>query len=103
MFDLRVKGSARRRGIGRQAVVWLTRYVFVAFPAKNRIEATTHQDNWAMRRLLRRCGYVKEAHYRESWVAPDGAFGDTAGYAILRRDWAGAKTTLPDWADQDQG
>jgi RimJ/RimL family protein N-acetyltransferase len=53
-----------------------------------------------MRRVLRRCGYVKEAHYREAWPAMGGPPYDAVGYTILRRDWAVEAVTLPDWADE---
>ena len=29
----------------------------------------------------------EEAHYRQSWPAPDGSWRDSVGYAILRADW----------------
>jgi RimJ/RimL family protein N-acetyltransferase len=48
MFDLRIRTEYRRMGIGRQALVWLTRYVFSNFPNAHRIEAHTRQDNIAM-------------------------------------------------------
>jgi RimJ/RimL family protein N-acetyltransferase len=96
MFDLRIKAEVRNRGYGGATVAWLTRHVFTEQTSTHRIEATTRQDNWAMRRVLRRCGYVKEAHYREAWEATGGLTYDAVGYAILRRDWASGTVTLPD-------
>lgn len=56
-----------------------------------------------MRSVLRRNGYVKEAHYRQAWPAPDGSPHssphDGVGYAILRSDWRGGTTTPVRWAD----
>ncbi|MFF5333609.1 GNAT family N-acetyltransferase [Streptomyces sp. NPDC013181] len=97
LFDLRIRAECRGRGLGAQALTWLTRYVFGEFPEVRRIEGNTRQDNAAMRRTFRRCGYVKEAHYRDAWPAADGTVHDAVGYAILRRDWASGTTTIPDW------
>ena len=62
MFDLRIRAARRGRGLGGASVGWLTRYLFGELPGICRIEATTRQDNEAMRRALRRHGYAKEAH-----------------------------------------
>lgn len=64
-----------------------------------RIEATTGQDNAAMRRVFRHCGYVKEAHYRRAWPDASGNRHDSVGYAIIRRDWRTGETTVPDFHD----
>jgi hypothetical protein len=69
-------------------------------PGIRRIEGTTRQDNQAMRRTFRKCGYVKEAHYRQAWPAPDGTIRDAVGYAILRADWQAGSITPPDWDDE---
>ena len=45
LFDLRIADEhLPRRGIGTQAVTWLTNHLFVAHPALHRIEATTRSD-----------------------------------------------------------
>lgn len=100
MFDLRIRRSHRGRGLGGEAVVWLTTYLFGALPDITRIEATTRQDNQAMRRVLRRCGYAKEAHYRQAWPTTAGASADAVGYAILRSDWTSGTVTKPEWDDE---
>ena len=87
LFDLRVTAAARGRGVGEAAVRWLTTHIFTNYDT-NRIEATTREDNHAMRRVLDKTGYVQEAHYREAWPASDRVY-DSVGYAILRRDWQG--------------
>lgn len=99
MFDLRISARHRGKGLGRAAVRWLTDRLFGEFPHVERIEATTRQDNAAMRRVLRRCGYVKEAHYRRAWPDGQGHRHDSVGYAILRRDWQTGDTTVPDFHD----
>jgi len=96
LFDLRVSGSARNRGIGAAAVRWLASYVFDGWPDVNRIEATTRVDNVAMRRILERCGWAKESHWREVWSSPEGD-RDGVGYALLRRDHQRGSVTPVRW------
>jgi RimJ/RimL family protein N-acetyltransferase len=100
MFDLRIAEAHRRRGLGHQALTWLTDYIFSSLPAVSRIEGTTRQDNEAMRRIFRACGFAKEAHYRDAWPDQDGGQHDAVGYAILRRDWATGTVTKPHWNDE---
>jgi len=38
-------------------------------------------DGHAMRATLLRCGYAKEAHYRDGWPGADGTVHDAVGYA----------------------
>ena len=99
MFDLRISERHRGRGLGRAAVRWLTDKVFTELAHVERIEATTRQDNVAMRRVLRQCGYVKEAHYRRAWPDAEGNRHDSVGYAVLRGDWQSGETTEPDFHD----
>ncbi|WP_286260291.1 GNAT family N-acetyltransferase [Streptomyces graminofaciens] len=44
-----MRSPYRGRGFGGRAVVWLTAYLFEELPGIRRIEATTRQDNAAMR------------------------------------------------------
>ncbi len=53
-----------------------------------------------MRQTVRRCGYVKEAHWRQAWPGRDGTLYDSIGYAILRTDWQAGTITRPDWDDE---
>jgi RimJ/RimL family protein N-acetyltransferase len=99
MFDLRIAAGSRGRGYGTGTVQWLTARVFSTGADKERIEATTRADNWAMRAVLARCGYTKEAHYRQAWSGPGGAC-DAVGYAILRTDWSTGTTTPVNWDDE---
>ncbi len=100
LFDLRLRAQYRGKGIGGQALRWLTEYLFNEFPAIRRVEGNTRQDNLAMRRAFQRAGYVKEAHYREAWPTDGGEVYDAVGYAILRRDWLAGTTTTPEWHDE---
>lgn len=97
LFDLRISSAHQGRGLGKQALVWLTGYLFTEFPDLLRIEGTTRQDNRAMRRTFLTGGYAKEAHYRDAWPGEQGHVHDAVGYAILRRDWLCGTTTTPDW------
>lgn len=94
LFDVRITNQMRGKGIGKQAVKWITEYVFTNYPSKNRFEANTRADNITMRRVLEHCGFVKEAHYRRAWPDENGNHYDCAGYRILRSDWVN-KTKTP--------
>jgi RimJ/RimL family protein N-acetyltransferase len=100
MFDLRIRNVFRGRGLGTQAVQWLTNHLFSNHEILGRIAGTTRSDNLAMRGAFRRCGYAKEAHFRRSWSSADGQIFDTVGYGILREDWAQKKITPVDWQDE---
>jgi hypothetical protein len=95
MFDLRLRTAYRGRGIGTDAVRWLTGYLFTELPEVHRIEATTRADNRPMRRVLGKCGYEREARYRQAWPVPGGPPQDSLGYAILRSDWAAGRGADP--------
>ena len=92
MFDLRLAGHARGRGLGQQALRVLTERVFTTLPVR-RFEGCTRIDNLAMRHTFLACGWVKEAHYREAWPVAGGQPLDAVNYAILRRDWETGTTT----------
>ena len=100
LFDIRIHSSYRGKGIGKKAVDWLTGYIFKKWPHIRRIEAYTRQDNIAMRRVLSKCGYIKEAHHRKSWPGENGKYFDSTGYGILREDWKENKITLLEWYDE---
>lgn len=100
MFDLRLLTERRGQGIGAATVRWLADRVFTSRPC-SRIEANTRQDNVAMRRALRSCGWAKESHYRASWPDRTGTvIHDAVGYAILRADWLGGTVTPVNWDDE---
>jgi RimJ/RimL family protein N-acetyltransferase len=99
LFDLRLRASARGQGIGQQAVMWLTRYLFETWPILNRIEGTTRVDNRAMRRVFLKCGYAKEGHYRQAWPGQN-TLHDAIHYGILRQDWEKGIVTPVNWLDE---
>lgn len=102
-LDFRLAARFRGRGVGLAALRHITGLVFSAYPATQRIEGQTRQDNVAMRRVFARGGYVREAVYREAWPAPVPGAPDRVldgiGYAILRRDWETGITTPVDWSE----
>jgi len=98
MFDLRIRTDYRGSGIGKAALDWVTEYIFTNMPDKLRIEGNTRQDNVAMRKVFKKCGYVKEAHYRKAWPGKINYNG--IGYAILKEDWLQNKITPVDWNDE---
>ena len=87
LFDLRLAETHRGRGLGRQAVRWLTDHLFTNYPVLHRIEATTRHDNLAMQAVFAHCGYRLEGRMLEAWKHADGTRSDTLVFAILRRDW----------------
>jgi len=101
LFDIRIKREFRGRGIGTKAVRWLAAYLFSNYPLLSRIEATTRQDNFAMRKVLKKSGFVKEAHYREAWPAKDNIKFDCVCYGILKKDWLDKKLTPVNWNDEE--
>lgn len=100
LFDLRLATEARGRGLGLPTLHALTREVFTRFPAVNRFEGQTREDNVPMRRTFLRAGWVKEAHYRDGWPVTGGRPVASVAYAILRRDWESGETTPVPWDDE---
>ena len=94
MVNIHLQAGSRGKGIGKQALSWMTHYVFTTYPDKRRIEGFTCSDNVAMRHVFRSCGYVKEGHYRNK----DGCREKTV-YGILREDWTTGATTPVNWND----
>lgn len=94
IFDLRVAGPWRRRGVGRSALAFLARWLFDETD-KLRVEGHTRADNASMRALFRAAGWVQEAHHRRCWPG-GGDWHDATTYALLKSDWlAGARTPVP--------
>lgn len=100
MFDLRIQSSQRGHGVGKKAVLWLTKYLFEEHSKLDRIAGTTRADNVAMRKIFKSCGYVKEGHFRKDWPSNNDQCFDTVRYGILREDWlSGCATSVP-WDDE---
>lgn len=99
MFDIKILSKYKGMGIGTITVKWLTDYVFNNFPDKIRIEANTRQDNYAMRCVFHKSGYVKEAYHRKGWQCSNGEVYDAIGYGITKEDWQSGKVTPINWND----
>lgn len=80
--------------------LWLTRHVFHAHPHGSRGEGQTRADNRAMRVVLRRAAYVKEAHYRAASPTASGALEASVGYVMLRQDFETGRIAPVDWYDE---
>jgi RimJ/RimL family protein N-acetyltransferase len=91
LFDLRISGGHRGRGLGTAAVKWLSGHLFGEYAVLHRIEATTRSDNAPMIRTLDRCGYHLEGVLREAWKSSDGTRHDTMVFGLLRREWLGER------------
>ncbi|MEK6309173.1 MULTISPECIES: GNAT family N-acetyltransferase [Curtobacterium] len=100
LFDLRIAGEHRGKGLGVEALRAATDHVFGTLPEVTRFEGQTREDNTAMRRVFRRAGWVKEAHYREGWPVPGGEPLASVAYGVLRRDWESGTTTPVPWDDE---
>ena len=99
LFDLRLDAAHRGRGLGVPVLRALTGHLFATRPSVRRFEGQTREDNVAMRRVLLRAGFVKEAHHRESWPVAGGEPVGSTVYAMLRRDWETGTTTPLVWDD----
>jgi RimJ/RimL family protein N-acetyltransferase len=87
LFDLRIAGARRGRGIGSLATRWTVDHLFTDHPELHRIEANTRHDNAAMQRVLSREGFTFEGRLRDSWRSDQGQWFDTMIYGILRAEW----------------
>lgn len=99
LFDIRILSKYKGKGIGTTTIKWLVDYVFNNFSDKNRIEANTRQDNYAMRCVFNKCGFAKEAHHRKAWVGEDKKEYDAISYAITKEDWKNGVVTPVNWND----
>ena len=100
LFDLRIAGRFRGRGLGVPALRAVTDHVFTSMPTVSRFEGQTREDNAAMRRVFVRAGWVKEAHYRAAWPVEGAAPVASVAYGVLRRDWETGQTTPVPWDDE---
>ncbi|TCS96830.1 GNAT family N-acetyltransferase [Hazenella coriacea] len=95
LFDLRISSDFRGKGFGKQAVNWLTTYLFQTCMNLIRVEAHTRVDNHPMRRTLASCKYVMEGYHRQAWRQANQLY-DSVSYATLRSDWeSGNVTPIP--------
>jgi len=81
LFDERDRGA----GTGTDAVRLVTEFLFAECCAE-RVQASTAEDNAAMRRVLEKLGFACEGVMRAFMPAAD-ARADYALYAVTRADW----------------
>ena len=99
LFDIRFSNQNSGRGLGTESIKWMTDYIFNNYKEINRIEGNTRQDNYAMRKVFIKCGFVKESHYRKAWESRNGDIYDAIGYGIIRDDWEKKIVTPVNWND----
>lgn len=99
LFDLRLDAPFRGRGLGQAVLRAAADHVFTTMPEVIRFEGQTREDNIAMRRTFLRCGWVKEAHYRQGWPVDGGEPVASVAYGLLRQDWESGRTTTFVWED----
>lgn len=99
LFDMRFSSGYSGKGLGTLALAWMVEHIFNTYKDLHRIEGNTRIDNYAMRSVFKKCGFVKEAHYREAWVCQNGDVYDSIGYGILRSDWENNTITQVNWND----
>lgn len=87
VFDIRIHSAYRGMGLGTVMVNWLVDHIFTNYPQMIRIEAHTRHDNYAMRCVLHKCGFIKEAHHRNEWPDATGKRHDSVGYGKTKEDW----------------
>ena len=83
-FGMTLLPTVRGRGIGSAATSQLTEYLFQNTPIR-RIETCVDPDNEASRRMLERCGYLREGLLRQAEFRA-GRWRDLLIYAQLRED-----------------
>lgn len=88
LFDVRITGEHRGRGLGTRAAGWIVDHLFTEYPELHRIEATTRHDNTAMRRVLEGAGFAHEGRLRNAWWSDDGNWFDAMIYGALRSEWS---------------
>lgn len=98
-FDLRLVEEFRGRGNGVHVLRELTRKVFSEQPQARRFSGRTREDSIAMRKTFLRCGFLKEAHFREDWPLDNGGRRTTVIYSILRSDWEQGRISRFQWEE----
>jgi len=79
----------RGKGYGTEAVQIIVDYLFLHKDIV-RVQAETHPDNIASRRVLEKAGFSAEGIIRKSFFSR-GVYRDTAMYSLLREEWKSPK------------
>ena len=73
-----------QKGITFEALQPVLKYAFEGMNCHS-IEAVIDPENVASERLLKKCGFVKEAHFKENGFF-DGRFLDSVVYSLLKKN-----------------
>ena len=98
LIDIRLAETARGKGYGKQALLWLKDYLFGEL-GKIRVEGYTRADNIGMRKCFTNAGFVKEGYLRNAWENKDGSVSDSILYAAILTDWKTNSITKPKFED----
>lgn len=74
------------KGIVTEALGLMTEWLFATQPQANRLSLTIHVDNLASLRVAEKCGFIREATFREAWYNR-GHWHDVAISNITRREF----------------
>lgn len=80
-----IEDAYKRKGLMHEAIQPVIKYGFEDMKL-HRIEAITHPNNIASRRLLEKNGFTFEGVLREHYYT-GSAYDDSASYSILRREY----------------
>ncbi|MFN2528358.1 MAG: GNAT family N-acetyltransferase [Candidatus Baltobacteraceae bacterium] len=75
-----------RKGYGRVAIEFAMHHIFEKRNA-HRCYLDVVAHNTAACKLYERCGFLREALFRDGFPADDGTFCDLAGYGMLASDY----------------
>jgi ribosomal-protein-serine acetyltransferase len=75
------------KGFVTEAVKAALRFIFTRLEA-HRVTIRCSESNLRSQRVAERCGFVKEGLIRENEKNPDGTFGGSVLFGLLKREWA---------------
>ncbi len=93
--EMRIRGTERGQGYGRQVLGRLADHHFAEDRGLTRIGGRTHELNVPMQRAFVAAGFRMEARYRDSYEQTDGGRAAEWGYALTRADWESGRVSPP--------
>lgn len=85
--------SVQRTGVNTESKYLLLCHAFEAMGAI-RVQFRTRPVNVKSQRAIERLGAVKEGLLRNSFILPDGSYGDRIIYSIIESEWPAVKANL---------
>jgi len=79
-----------RKGIAKEAAEAIINFSFETV-GLNTLMANTNTKNIASQNLLKKLGFMQEAHFREDFYF-DGKYLDSAIFGLTKRDWLSKKS-----------